>query len=667
MYSKRLKIFIGVCAVFAGLCMTRLAYMQLSSSSSWQRQIEEFRTGIPKQLPTLRGRILDRNGEVLACDEAKFTLSIDYSIVQMIDERFWLNHLKSDYSDELEKLDEIIYRCARFEGISVNELTARFAKEITNPIWNVRLHLAWKRKCPNDNFAEVVPDVNERLLLTAKVDIAEMHQSYRIINLNSDDEVLAAQLEFIDTEGVRIEPKSMRRYPYETIASQLIGWVRTFDNKDLGLVDEQDELQSYQYGETAGFCGVEYVCETILRGRRGKVIYNIDRELVGRTDRNFGEDVMLTVDIELQKKIEKLLLDRNLNDKWWNKPMAAVVIDVNSAGVLAIVSLPDFDLNTARSKYGELENDPNRPLINKAIAKQYPPGSTAKPVIFLTAMEEGKITADEQISCGEDRPQKGWPRCWYQKKFGYGHDGQWAYEGGNKARNALKGSCNIYFSRLASRLNPNVLQKWLYNFGFGRAILQLPKFEQNGDRNFQQVPGIISSQIPTYEEQNRELLPPLKAGELRYFGLGQGNFRATPLQIANAMATIARGGIYKSPKLLLKQTTEDNDAGQNLAVSKEALETVRDGMGAVVGEYGGTAHTQFKNSGFSSKGVSVYGKTGSTENPDNALFAGFAEDSNGASIALVVVVEGGQHGSSDAGPLARDIISICIEDGYLGN
>lgn len=614
--------------------------------------------GTRKQLPTLRGRILDRNGEVLACSEAKFTLSLDYSIVRLVDDRFWLNHQTSDYVDEIEKLDEIIYRCARFEGTSVQKMIDRLVTEITNPIWNMRLHLAWKRKYPNREFEETF--ANERMALAMKVDLAEMHQSHRIIDLNSDDEVLAAQLEFIDTEGVKIEPKSVRRYPYDAAASQLIGWVRPFDTKDLELVDAEDELQRYQYGETAGFCGVEYVCETILRGRRGKVIYNIDREPIKHTQRDLGEDVKLAIDIELQRKIGEMLTDRNL------KPTTAVIIDVNSAEILAIISLPEFDLNTARSNYGELDNNPNQPLINKAIAKHYPPGSTAKPVILIAAMEEGKITADERISCPAENPPKGWPRCWYQKTYGYGHDDQWDSEGGNKARNAIKGSCNIYFSRIADRLNPNVLQKWLYNFGFGREILYSPEFQQAVSRNFRQAAGIISSQIPTYEEQSRKLLPPIEAGELRYFGLGQGNFRATPLQIANAMATIARGGIYKSPKLFLADT-KDNDVYQILAISKQTLNTVRDGMSAVVNEYGGTAYKQFENSGFSSKGVRVYGKTGSTEKPDNALFAGFAEDDSGAAIALVVVVEGGQHGSADAAPLARDIISICIQEGYLGN
>ena len=660
MYSKRLKIFVGLCAFFAVICLARLAYMQLGLSSAWHRRVEEFRTGTRKQLPTLRGRILDRNGRVLAGDEAKFTLSMDYSIAQLADDRFWLDHNRDDYADELKRLQEIIFKLAQFKAVTVNEITERIAKEINNPLWNMRLYLAWKRKYPDRNFEEIYAD--KRMAMALKVDLAEMHRSHALLSLRKDDDVLAAQLAFINIDGIQIAPGVVRVYPYGSVASQLIGWVRPFDPKDLELFDEDDELQRYQPGDTAGFCGVEYICETILRGRRGKVVYNLDKELIRRTKRNFGEDVGLTIDIELQKKIENILTDRNVNNNWDN-PMAVVVIDVNSADVLALVSLPGFDLNTARSEYAKLAANPNHPLINKTINKHYPPGSTAKPIILVAAMEEGKITANEVISCPAHKPKKGWPRCWYERKYG-SHDDQWSYDGGNKARNAIKGSCNIFFSRLANRLNPDILQRWLYNFGYGREILQLPRSMRNGGRGLRQTPGIISSTIPSKSQIQSERFPPISKGELRYFGLGQGNFRATPLQIANAVATIARGGVYKSPEIF---TADTDDELRDMKLGKNTLATVRDGMAAVVGEQGGTAYRQFVNSGFSSKGVTVYGKTGSTQGSENALFAGFAEDKRGRSIAIAIVVEGGQHGSSDAAPLARDIISLCIEAGYIGN
>jgi penicillin-binding protein 2 len=154
--------------------------------------------------------------------------------------------------------------------------------------------------------------------------------------------------------------------------------------------------------------------------------------------------------------------------------------------------------------------------------------------------------------------------------------------------------------------------------------------------------------------------------------MGQGNIRVTPLQIANAMATIARRGVYKSPRLFL---TPNDTSGERqargdefvLGISPQTLDLVYDGMSAVVNEPGGTAYNQFAYSGFDQQGVRVYGKTGSTEKPDNACFAGFVEDTKGRSISIAVVVEGGQSGPRGAAPLARDVIQFCIEAGYIGS
>ena len=145
--------------------------------------------------------------------------------------------------------------------------------------------------------------------------------------------------------------------------------------------------------------------------------------------------------------------------------------------------------------------------------------------------------------------------------------------------------------------------------------------------------------------------------------MGQGNLRATPLQVANSMAAIARGGVLKQPRLF--KEIRDSE-GMTLGVSPQTLDIVRDGMNAVVNEPGGTAYREFAPARFAEQGIDVYGKTGSTEEPDNAWFAGFAEDGTGRGVAIAVVVEGGQHGSSDAAPLARDIIQFCIEAQYIG-
>jgi penicillin-binding protein 2 len=473
-------------------------------------------------------------------------------------------------------------------------------------------------------------------------------------------------LEFMDTEDLYILPKGHRFYPYGSVAAQTIGWVGPATQQQDKELFEDDELLSYLEGEVCGReDGVEYVCETILRGRRGELSHDIDGQLTSRTDTKFGDDVKLTLDIELQQRIENYLIDYP-HEPNCGPGMSAVVVEVGTGDILALVSLPVYDLNRARYDYGDLVADDNHPLINRAINKQYPPGSVVKPLILAAGLETGKITPEEIISCPGHAPPEGWPRCLIFIRSGVGHDNRWA----NTARNAIKGSCNVYFSQLADRIEPEVLQQWLYTFGYGHDELFLPNLlidEAKTDvvRNFNQAPGIISSTNPRSKILSFGDVPPLRESDRRWFGIGQGNLRVTPLQVANSIAAIARGGIYKRPRLILES---GNSEGEDLGVSLETLAVIYDGMSAVVNEFNGTAHTPFEPflGTLAAEDVKVYGKTGSTERPEHAWFGGFAQDSTARKIAIAVVVEGGEHGSTDAAPLARNIIQLCIEAGYIG-
>jgi penicillin-binding protein 2 len=327
--------------------------------------------------------------------------------------------------------------------------------------------------------------------------------------------------------------------------------------------------------------------------------------------------------------------------------------------------LPVFDLNYIRRNYGAALLNANEPLRNRALNKQYPPGSVIKPLILIAGLESSKISPDEIIGCPAKKAPSGWPSCWLYNRFSWtGHDDK----GLNYARNAVRGSCNIYFSRLADRIGPSVLQGWLFAFGYGRKTPLTPAAvrQTKQKRDLRQAAGVISTSRPQGPITAFEQLPILAAGERRYFGIGQGNLRATPLQVANAMAAIARGGFYKAPRLFIEDPNGPGPDAINLNISPATLDVVRDGMRAVVSEPEGTAYNEFEPAGFAWQEVEVFGKTGSTEAPDHAWFAGFAEDGAGRGIAIAVVVEGGQHGSSDAGPLARDIIQFCIDAGYIG-
>ena len=689
MYDKRIKVFVVVSGLLLLVCVLRLIQMQLLRDPSLQDAIAALQQGPSWQLKTVRGKILDRKAKVLAADEPRFQLSIEYKLSCFLDERVArarllraarqnnaeavLPKVQKELQTGLENLQQIIEKCAHL-GFTETDTKSRI-RQINDRIWYLREYLAWKRDYPDMDFEQGAADPNDRLLATARVDIAEMYRSWPLFELKSDDDVFAAQVEFMDTDAVHIQPGGHRVYPYGSVAAQTIGWVgpATGDYRNLF---ENDRLASYLEDEVCGKSpGVEYVCEAILRGKRGELVYDIDSQLISRTETQFGKDVTLTLDIiHLQQRVEDYLASYP-HDPNCGPGMAAVVIEVASGDILALVSMPVFDLNRARYDYDGLLKDSNEPLINRAICAHYPPGSVIKPVILIAALESGKITPDEIINCPAQKAPTGWPSCWIYNRYHIGHSDNWS----NNARNAIRGSCNIYFSQLADRIEAPVLQQWLYRFGYGRTVPTLQIHNSQSEiRGLRQAAGQISSLVARRSslgtrgtDQEPTDFPPLAETERRLFGIGQGNLRVTPLQVANAMAAIARGGVFKQPRLFREMSDSECPAAnlqdEPLGISPETLAVVQDGMYAVVNKSGGTAYKEFAHSGLPEQDVQTYGKTGSTEAPEVAWFAGFAKDSNNRSIAIAVVVEGGQHGSSDAAPLARDIIQFCIDARYIGN
>ena len=702
MYNKRVKIFVIFSLLLLAVCLLRLAQMQLLTAYSVQNEIAELKQqrGQSRQLQTIRGRILDRNGKVLAMDEPRFWVHINYNLGSFLDERVRkamlagaaarrdsdvaIAKVDEEIHEKLEDLQLIIEKCSQFKAVEPSVIWDEIQK-INDYVWAQRMFQAWRKNFPNSevrddydsinsvpisqaiaDFKAKQPDPNIRDELASKIDILEMHEDWPLLELKTDDDVFAAQLEFMDAEGLQILPKGYRFYPYGSVAAQTIGWVGPATQQQDKELFANDELLSYLEGEVCGReDGVEYVCETVLRGRRGELNLDIDGQLTSRTDTQFGKDVSLTLDIELQQRIENYLIGYP-HDPNCGPGMSVVVIEVGTGDILALVSLPLYDLNRARYDYGDLLADKdNKPLINRAINEQYPPASVVKPLILIAGLETGQIMPEEIISCPPEAAPPNWPNCLIFRR-GVGHDNQWE----NNARNAIKGSCNIYFSHLADKIDPVDLQRWLFEFGYGHDVLFLsPSLTSAAgtelDRNFRQSSGVISSGFVRGKILSFEDVPPLRNRERRYFGIGQGDLRVTPLQVANSMAAIARGGIFKRPRLIKESR---NYEGTDLGVSLGTLAVIYDGMNAVVNETGGTAHTQFKPflATLAAEDVTVYGKTGSTERPEHAWFGGFAQDGTARKIAIAVIVEGGQHGSSDAAPLARDIIQFCIEAGYIG-
>ncbi len=705
-YDRRLKVFIGLSLALFLMCLLRLLQMQLLADASLQDEIAALkeRRNSSRQFQTLRGKILDRNGAVIAADVPRFQVYVNYRLSCFLDERVVqatlsearqedadpsLDEVQEEVDSGRQNLELVIDKCTQF-GLSRSEIEQEI-RGLNDDVWNSRSFIAWVRDArdhggvdPNlvakygginsipisEGLARLerrFPDPNERYRRIARVDdIPELEKDLPLVELKTEDDVFAAQSGFMGLNDVQILPTGHRYYPHGAAAAQTIGYVQPATQERDTKLFADDPLASYLADEVCGReDGVEYVCESILRGRRGELVYDIDRQLVRQTETQFGRDVRLTLDISLQERIEKHLSDPQTNPDYCKAPMAAVVIQIGSGDILALVSLPNYDLNYARYAFNRLRDDPNRPLLNRTINHQiYPPGSVAKPLVLIAGLESGVVTPEEPISCPAEPPPQGWPKCLIYRQSKTGHDGRWL----NNARNAIKGSCNVYFSHVADRVEARELQRWLFNFGYGREIPLLcpaPPVPGSVLRSFKQFPGQIGSTfVPAHADiESLDQIPALSRRDKIMFGIGQGNFRVTPLQVANAFAALARDGRYCVPNLFLEPKPPQP---VDLRLSPATLRVVRDGMSAVVNERGGSAYHAFVTSGLSRHGVTVYGKTGSTERPDHAWFAGFVEDHEGAKIAIALVVEGGQRGSSDAAPLGRDIIRLCVEAGYVG-
>ena len=692
MYSKRLKIFIMLCLFMTSIVLLRLLIMQTGQSR--QQAIEltnKMRNKPAVVLPTLRGKISDRNGKILAVDTPRFYLYMNYNLTRLLDERWQFAQLMSktrgdtteeqareklceEYADDLKTLFRAIQWCSKLPGNSEKSVREEISK-INDTVWNMRSYVAWRKYYPARNFSEfekTIPEKKEQVKMAFRERIIEMTQNYPIVELKNEDEKFSAEFFFAESKNVSVASEPVRQYPYGDVASQIIGWVKpksdSDDDDEMVRLLAKDKLASYQGQELAGFAGVEWVCEPYLRGRRGLVEYDRDGQLVSESQTQFGLDISLTIDIELQKKVEQMLADPEKN-KLYRDGGAAVLIDVATGEILVMASIPTFDLNKVRSNYLQYRNDAGRPFISKAIEKIYPPGSTLKPLILIAGMEEQKITPGTVISCPAENAPRGWPSCWIWRQLHSCHDYEWE----NTARNALKGSCNIYCSHVANMLESGILQRWLYSVGFGHRLLPVPDFPsanldgeelENIGRNLRESGGVIWTGFASIKDKPLSDLPDIAKYEKRHFGIGQASMRATILQVANYMSSIARGGVYRQVRLYKDNSTKKFE---NLGISTTSITTIKDGMYAVVNETGGTAKKIFAVADHKSYGVTVYGKTGSTQGSDNALFAGFFEDTSGRAIAMAIIVEKGQSGAQDAAPLGRQIVDICIDSGYIGN
>jgi len=489
--------------------------------------------------------------------------------------------------------------------------------------------------------------------LQGKVKNSRGLAAFRPVLLKQDigrDVLAAVEAHKVDMPGVSVQVRLRRNYLDGLNASHVIGY--------LGEVNV-DELKSGDHpnlrgGDYIGKFGVERAQEGFLRGEPGgrQVEVNANGQIMRvlqTVSPKPGRNVHLTLDRELQQRAEGLLE---------GVAGAAVAVEPTTGQILAMASSPSFNQNDFVSGIGagvweSLVSNPYRPLENKAIQGEYPPGSTFKIVTALAGLEEKAIDETTTFDCAGFLPFAGRDyRCW--KKEGHGRI---------DVRRALAESCDVFFYRTGLRLGIDRLAWYAKAFGLG---------VRSGVTLDQEARGLIPSSV----WKKKRFGVPWQEGETLSVSIGQGYVLATPLQMGMLMAAVANGGVRYRPTVLSRVETMEGDvvfqaAPQEigrLPISPRNLKIVQQGIwGAVNGDHG-TARRVHLND------IEIAGKTGTSQvvgrkdsgddyTPPHlrphAWFVCYAPF-DAPKIAIAVVVENGEHGSSAAGPIAREMVKTYL-------
>ena len=500
--------------------------------------------------------------------------------------------------------------------------------------------------------APISDDVIDRLSDLLKVPTDEIktkiagHSGFNPIRIKTDvtpDIVSIIEEQKSQYPGVVIEVTPIRDYILKQEGAHTFGYVSEINDTEL----EKMKDEGYKSGDIIGKFGLEKVYDKELRGENGGQQVEVDVsgkpvQILGRKEPVPGDDLELTIDINLQQAAEKAV-DEQLTQIGAHAA-AAVVMNPQTGEILAMVSRPAFDPNLfahgiSSKDWNQLNNNPYHPMDNKTITGEYPPGSTFKIVTGTAALTEGVVTPDEQI-------------------FDSGH--HWIIPKGNadgealgwlNFRTALAHSDNVYFYEMGNRLGIDRLEKYARMFGLGaKTGIDLPY----------EATGLVANR--RYKEKNFDD-GEWYLSETFDAAIGQGFNLVTPLQAAMVMGEIAADGKRYKPHVVNRIIAPDGRVVKDfqpellsqLDVPEEDIKLVQDGLHDVT-KYG-TAASSFR--GFT---VDIAGKTGTAENSqgrDHGWFVAYGPFDN-PNIVVAVIVENGGYGSQSAVPIGRKILEAAF-------
>ncbi len=686
---RRLRWILALFGLALAIIFARAVQLELSDGQTFrQLAAQPLERVAPVAAP--RGRILARDGTVLAADRQSSALAVEYSYLETPPDREWLRRmararlpraerrngarLLAMEASLCEELSDLHRRLARLCGLSDEQWQAR-AGRIEREVRRLAAHVNQRRLARHQERAAVESPDGEWSLTSVLAGLfappaalppqpilfAEQTAYHRIVDDVAPQIIADIKKNASAYPGTKIVATTRRDYPLESVAAHLVGHVGARVGATTAIVAVDSGASG---DEPAGRMGVERRWESLLRGQPGQERQFTDhrgKRLSATRDREPapGGDVVLTIDLALQISAEQLLDHclRRLQPQAGQPSEvvhggAIVVMDVRSGEILAAGSAPRFDPNAFAVGDAGVEavlHDPRRPLFDRLTKMAIPPGSVFKPLTALALLESGRLDPKQVFHCQGylDEPDR--LRCQIFRQHGIGH-------GDVTLADALAQSCNVYFFHHAGELGAAALLDWSGRLGLGR-----PSGIDLSDE--------ASGQLPTLAQLRQN-------SQVQAFSIGQGPLTVTPLQIVRMYAAIANGGYLIAPRIMRDgidgRISRDGDARATAlsesdriaALSPESLDAVREGLRRVVDDPNGTGHDAVRLAS-----LSIAGKTGTAQTgggqEDHAWFAGYVP-AEAPRYAFVVVLEHAGSGATIAGSVAKSLVQRMQQLGYFG-
>lgn len=695
--SGRLFAFGVLVVTLIALCVVTLYKLQIIEGAAYYEESQNNQAS-NQTVTAARGNILDRYGRVLVSNRECYNLKISDTrlfsdevedpnavILEMIN---MVEAAGETYIDDLPITKEPPFEYTDMTALQRTLLTAYLdSKGLDEDTTAVELMSYFRTRydiANSYNAEEMRKIASVRYALNVRYSINT--NPYVFVEDASID--LISDLMGVVGNVVEVETSYVREYNTQ-YAAHILGYVQAMSEEDMEKYRPQDENSGYDYDTKVGRDGAEYTFEDWLHGTNGTA--RVTRTASGTiTSTVYTEDpvpgnhVYLTIDIQLQEAVERILetgiyelqLKRDEDNAKYTmegkhdevrediQGGAIVVVDVKTGEPLAIASYPTFDLSSIIEDYSDLLEAENDPLFNRALNGAYEPGSTFKPCTAIAGLTENIINTETQIECTglfTKYADQGYaPACWIYTQT----DGQLTH-GYDNVTEAIKDSCNVFFYTVADNLGIRKLMEYAKNFGLGEST-GIELSETTG--NMANPDNHLNYDVDSWVD-----------GDTVQAGIGQSDSMFTPLQLAEYCAAIANGGTRHSAAIL-KSVRSYDYSRQLYQKETEVLSTVdsadynwaavQRGMYLMANDITSSSSTvYYALSNYSYNGVSlpVAAKTGTSQlgedKTNNAIFMCYAPFDD-PEIAIAIVVERGQSGAN-LSKMARNVLDAYFSLGTL--